>query len=106
LDDVGNPVLDAEVVDRGDVLVVEVAGELRLAEEPMLDLLVVDLAGLDRDGALDEGVPAAVDGAEAAHPDLLRDLVFPDLVEHVPAVDPLESNRPTREWNRRSPAAD
>src|SRR5262249_44928362 len=92
LDDVGNAVLDAEVVDGRDVAMMEVAGELGLAEKPVLDLVVVDLAGLDRDRPLDEGVAAAVDGAEAAHTDLLGDLVFSDFFEHRPAADPPSLN--------------
>jgi hypothetical protein len=46
LDDVRRVVLDAEVVDRRDVAVVEVARELRFPEEAALDLGVVQLAGL------------------------------------------------------------
>ena len=88
LDDVGDAVLDAEVVDRGDVAVVEVPGELGLAEETVLDLLVVDLTGLDRDGPLDEGIAPAVDGTEAAHADLFGDLVFSDFLEHPSRLDP------------------
>ena len=82
LDDVGDPVLHAEVVDGGDVAVVEVAGELRFPEEPALDLLVVDGAGLDRDRPLDEGVAAPKNGAETADSDLLGDLVLSDLFQH------------------------
>src|SRR5687767_6685446 len=79
LHDVGDPVLDAEVVDRRDVPVVEVSGELRLAEEPALDLFVVQLAGFDGDRTFDVRVPPAVDGAEATGTDLPGDLVFADL---------------------------
>src|SRR5687767_1077058 len=79
LHDVGDPVLDAEVVDRRDVPVVEVPGELRLAEEPALDLLVVQLAGFDGDRPLDVRVAPAVDRAEATGTDLPGDLVFADL---------------------------
>jgi hypothetical protein len=87
LDDVRDPVLDAEVVDRGDVPVVQVSGELGFAEETVLDLLVVDLAGLDRNGPLDERIPSPVDRAESADADLLRNFVFADFLEH-PSADP------------------
>ena len=80
LDDVRDAVFDPEVVDGRDVPVVEVAGELRLAEEPALDLLVVQLTGLDGDRALDEGIAPAVNGAEAADTDLIENLVLSDLV--------------------------
>ena len=83
LDDVGDPVLDAEIVDRRDVAVMKVAGQLRLPEEAALHLLVVQLAGLDRDGALDERIAALEDSAKAADADLLGNLVFADLVCHV-----------------------
>ena len=83
LHDVGRPVLGhAEVVDRRDVRVVQVPGELRLAEEALLDLLLVALAGLDGDEALDERVAALVDGPETADADLLDDLVLADLRQH------------------------
>src|SRR5262249_45955393 len=104
LNDVGDAVLDAEVVDRGDVAVVQVPGELGLAEEAVLDLVVVALAGLDGDRALDERVPAAVDGAEAAHADLFGDLVFADFLEHSPP-EHLSVNEAPPLGNRWSAAA-
>ena len=64
----------AEVVDGDDVAVLEVAGDLRLLEEAVADLLVVGGAGLDRDEALDVGVVGLEDGAEAADTDLLQRL--------------------------------
>ena len=80
LDDVGDAVLDAKVVDGRDVAVMEGAGQLRLPKEPALDLLVVKLAGLDGDRPFDERIPALVDGSKAARADLLGDLVFPDFL--------------------------
>src|SRR5204863_4246138 len=71
--------LDPEVVDRGDVAVVEVPGELRLTEETAPDFFVIQRTGLDRDRSLDERIAGLEDGAEAADSDLFRDLVFADL---------------------------
>ena len=90
-------------------------GELGLAEEALLDLLLVALAGLDRDVPLDERIPALVDGAEAADTDLLDDLVLADLRQHerkkiVPRGyhserAPRRDRRPARSSPRESQAA-
>ena len=71
----------------------EIARELRFAEKTVLDLFVVDLAGFDRDLALDERIPAPIDGPEAAHSDLLGDLVFPDFFEHGSVSEPRKCKR-------------
>ena len=93
LDDVGDPVLHAEVVDRRDVAVMEVPRELGFAEKAVLDLVVVDLARLDRDGPLDERIPSPVDRAKASDADLLRNFVFADFFEHPSARKPCKCNR-------------
>src|SRR5262249_1193581 len=80
LDDERDPVLDSEVVNGGDVAVVKIAGQLRLPEKAALDLLVIELAGFNRDRSFDEGIATSVDRAESADADLVEDLVFSDLL--------------------------
>ena len=81
LDDVGDSVLDAEVVDGDDVPMVEIPREFRFLEEALLDLLVLGLTGLDGDDSLDVGVPPLVHLPEPADPDFLGDLVLPDFFD-------------------------
>ncbi len=76
LDEVGDAVLESEVVDRDDVAVVEIAGDLGLAHEALAGLGVLRGAGLDRHVALDEWIVRLVDDAEAANAYLFKDLVL------------------------------
>ena len=85
LDQVGDAVLDAEVVDGDDVAMLQVAGDLRLVEEAVADLLLFRAAGLDGDETADVRVEALEDGAEATFADLLDDLVLADR-SHVPVM--------------------
>ena len=72
-DQVGAAVLLAELVEGDDAGVVEAGGGLRLAHDPLPGLLA-RLDHLDRDVALEAGVPGPVDGAEAAAAELALDL--------------------------------
>ncbi len=90
LDEVGHAVLNPVVEDGDDVPVLEVAGDLGLAEEALADLLVFRGAGLDRDPAFDEGVAPFEDDAEATLADLPYDLVLADLL-HLAPGDGLEA---------------
>jgi hypothetical protein len=73
-------VLEAEVEDGDDVAVLEIAGDLGLAVEPLADVLRVGGAGLDRYATLQVGVAALVNAGETAGADLAQDLVLADLV--------------------------
>ena len=84
LDEVRDVRLEAELEDGDDVAVLQVAGDLGLAPEPLARLGVLHRAGLDRDVALDEGVEPLVDDAEATDPDLLDDLVLAELLHGGP----------------------
>lgn len=81
LHQIGDLALETEGEDPHDMPVLELAGDLGLAEEPLAQTLVGQCADLDRDFALEEGVTPAVDNAEATITDLLGDLVLADLLE-------------------------
>ncbi len=76
LDQIGNALLESEVVDRDDVAVVEIAGDLGLAHEALAGLGLLRGAGLDGDVTLDERVVGLVDDSEAANTYLFKDLIL------------------------------
>ncbi len=76
LDQIRSLVLDPEVVDGGDVAVVEIAGDLRLAGEAEAHALLRRAAGLDRQVPLDDRIVALEDLPEPPDPDLLDHLIL------------------------------
>ena len=78
-----------DVVDAADVGMVETGGGLRLADEAVFGFRVVDELlpqNLDGDGTLEHGVMTFVHDAHATPPQLLQDVVPPDLrLKHIAA---------------------
>ncbi len=73
-----------DLVDRDDIGVVEIGGELGFAEEPLSLLVAGHLAREDHlrgDEPFDRLLPGLVDDAHAAASDLLQDLVITDPAE-------------------------
>src|SRR6185436_2901926 len=101
LHQVRNAVLDAEVVDGDDVAVLQVDGDLRLAEEAVADLRLLGAAGLDRHPPLEEGVAPLVDDAEPAGADLADDGVLADLIHGDVEANPSSQ----RSWPLRTRAS-
>ena len=80
LNQIGHGLVQAEVVDRGDVAMHQAAGDLGFAFEALSRFLVAGVADLDRHRALDVRIVALIDDREAARADLVEYLEFPDLV--------------------------
>ena len=80
----------ADVVDRDDVGVGEDARRLRLAQEPLLELALLDVVladgadRLQRDEPADDGIAAEVDDAHGA---------LSQLADHLVAAEPLRNAR-------------
>jgi hypothetical protein len=79
LDHVGLPVHLPEVVDGGDVGVLEAGGDLRFLEEALTHALLLQRAGLDGHGALQVRVQSLEDLAEPTLSDELNDLVLAEV---------------------------
>ncbi len=73
--DVRLTVLVAEIVDRDDVAVFQVAGRLRLLKKAVAQPLIGGAKELDRDGAANPGIATAIDPSHAAVPEAVDDLV-------------------------------
>jgi hypothetical protein len=75
-------VLVAELEDRDDVAVLQLAGRPRLARKAFAGLAVVQLLAqeLDRDVAADSGIAGAIERAHAPMADSFEDLVAADRV--------------------------
>ena len=82
-DQVEDGALGADVVDRREVAVVEVARQLSLLKKTRTHVFVLGMAGLDRHGALEDRIPRLIDGAESTAPDLPKDLVFAESIAHL-----------------------
>ena len=97
LHEVWNLILNAEIENQRDIGMNEISNELGFFEEPLPDLRIGRRTGLDGDVSLDEGVPCLVDDAEAAYSDLVPDLVFSDVLQH------LCMSSPPRHYSRPGP---
>ena len=67
-----------DVVDGDDVRMLEARGDLRLANEALADLGVVDAQQLDRDEAIDRGIEREIEHAHPAMAETVPNLITAD----------------------------